>query len=64
MARKYETTRHIEDTTQAEVSAVIRYLDPELRSETEPNDHTGLAICLALWILTVGFLLFIWHCPY
>jgi hypothetical protein len=64
MARKYGSTRHIEDMTQAELSAAIRYLDPQLRRETEPNDHTGFAICLALWILMVGFLLFIWLYPY
>jgi hypothetical protein len=61
MARKYESTRHIEDTTQAEVSAAIRYLDPDLRrAHKQQSYYTGVIACviLAIFVLSALFLLF------
>ena len=46
MEKKYESKRHIEDVTQAEVSAAIRYLDPDLRSTNEQEYATGVVICI------------------
>ena len=60
MKKQYESKRHIEDVTQAEVTAAIRYLDPDLRS-TNPLDYgTGVAICIALVLMELACLAFTW----
>jgi hypothetical protein len=61
MARKHESNRHIEDLTQAEVSAVIRYLAPDLRSTNTPDYDAGVAICIVLVLVVLGCLVF--HLP-
>jgi hypothetical protein len=63
MAKKHESNRHIEDVTQTEISAAIRYLDPDLRSTDEQAHATGVAICIALVLLALACLVFIWLCP-
>jgi hypothetical protein len=59
MGKKYESKRHIEDPTEVEVSAAIRYLDPDLRSTNEQDHATGVAICIALVLLALACLVFI-----
>jgi hypothetical protein len=44
MKKEYESKRHIEDVTQVEVSAAIRYLDPDLTSTNAPVYDTGVAL--------------------
>lgn len=60
MGKKYELKRHIEDVTQVEVSAAIRYLDPDLRSTNTPDYDTGVAICIALMLIELACLAFTW----
>ena len=60
MGKKYESKRHIEDVTQVEVSAAIRYLDPDLRSTNTPDYDTGVAICIALVLMELACMVFIW----
>jgi hypothetical protein len=59
MAKKHALDRHMEEVTQAEVSAAIRYLDPELRSWNEQDHATAVVICIALVLLAFGCLVFI-----
>jgi hypothetical protein len=63
MGNKYELKRHIEDVTQVEVSAAIRYLDPDPRSTNEQDHATAVAICILLVLLVLGCLVFIWLHP-
>jgi hypothetical protein len=60
MKKKYESKRHIEDVTQVEVSAGIRYLDPDLTSTNTPEYDTGVAICIALVLIELACMVFIW----
>jgi hypothetical protein len=60
MKKKNESKRHIEDVTQEEVSAAIRYLDPDLRSTNTPDYDTGVAICIALALMELACLAFTW----
>jgi hypothetical protein len=60
MKKKYESKRHIEDVTQVEVSAAIRYLDPDLRGTNTPDYDTGVAICIALVLMELACLVFTW----
>ena len=60
MGKEYESKRHIEDVTQVEVSAAIRYLDPDLRSTNEEDHATGVAICIVLVLLELPCMVFIW----
>jgi preprotein translocase subunit SecY len=64
MAGKYEWKRQIEDVTQAEVSAVIRYLDPDLGSSRKEEDHGGgVVIYVILMSLVFGSLIVMWLYP-
>jgi hypothetical protein len=56
MARKYESTRHIEGISQAEVFAAIRYLDPDLRNPNEQQSHDTGVVTVIFAILVLGFL--------
>ena len=58
MGNKYDLMRHIEDVTQVEISAAIRYLDPDPRSTTEQGHATGVAICIILMLLILGCMVF------
>lgn len=64
MARRHESTKRIEDVTQAEVWAEIRYLDPD-PSGAEEQDNYGVAIAIGalLAILAVWVFIHIWLCP-
>ena len=63
MGKKYESKGHIEGPAQVEVSAAIRYLEPDLRSTNEQDHATGIAICIALVLLALACLVFIWLYP-
>ena len=64
MAKKYESDRHIEDVMQTEISAAIRYLDPDLKSANGQEGYgAGVAICVALLVLVLGGLIFMWLYP-
>jgi hypothetical protein len=63
MAKKHASDTHVEEVTQAEVSAAIRYLDPDLRSTNDQDHAIGVAICMVLVFLAWGSLVFIWLYP-
>lgn len=60
MGKKYESKRPIEDVTQAEVSAAIRYLDPDLRSTNTPEYEPGVAIYIALVLIELACMVLTW----
>jgi hypothetical protein len=60
MGKKYESKRPIEDVTRVEVSAAIRYLDPDLRSTNTPEYDAGVAVCIALMVIELACMVFIW----
>jgi hypothetical protein len=60
MKKQYESKRHIEDVTRVEVSAAIRYLDPDLRNTNPPDYGTGVAVCIALVLMELACLAFTW----
>lgn len=63
MAKNHVSDTHIEEGTQAEVSAAIRYLDPDLRSTNEQDHAIAVAVCMLLVFLAWGSLVFIWLYP-
>ena len=60
MAKNYESKLINEDLTEAEIYAAIRYLDPEPTSVNHQNDDPAFAIDVALVILLLGYLGFLW----
>jgi len=63
MAKKQESKWNIEDLTDAEICAAIRYLEPDSESANEQNeqdDSTVFVICASLMILLIGCLGFVW----
>jgi hypothetical protein len=52
MARKHESKWNIDDLTDAEIYAAIRYLEPDPKSAKDQND----IICATMLILLLGFL--------
>ena len=60
MGKEYESKRPIEDVTQLEVSAAIRYLVPDLRRTNTPEYDPGLMICIALVFIEFACMVFTW----
>ncbi len=60
MAKKDESKWNIEDLTDAEICAAIRYLDRNLGSANEQEENSGVVICVSLLILLLGCLVFLW----
>ena len=67
MSRKHESKWKIEELTNAEIVAAIRYLDPELPQQI--NDEKGrrrdsqdfvFGICIVLLVLVLGCLGLVW----
>ena len=59
MLTNYEPDRNIEDLSDAEIDAAIRYLDAETSTE-EQDDNNGVVICVCLYIALLGCLAFVW----
>jgi hypothetical protein len=59
MAREHELKLNITDT---DISAAIRYLDPDLNEITDERNSTPLVIYASLTMLVLGWLGFIWLC--
>jgi hypothetical protein len=55
MAKKHESKRNIEDLTEAEIYALIRYLEPDPRTRNkEPDDTAALVLSVIFVILVFG----------
>jgi hypothetical protein len=52
---------NLDDLTDAEIYAAIRYLDPQVRAGHD--DSAASAICAAILVLVVAWLGFIWLFP-
>jgi hypothetical protein len=60
MRNKHEPKWNIEDLSEAEIYAAIRYLDEhDETSANEQNDNTAFVVCAILGILLLVFL-FLW----
>ena len=65
MLTNHEPDRNIEDLTDTEIYAVIRYLeaDPRIEDKQDADDHdkdNSLVICVCLYILLAGCISFLW----
>jgi hypothetical protein len=60
MLKNHEPDRNIEDLTDAEMYASIRYLELAETSAEERNDDNGVVICVCLYVALLGCLVLIW----
>ena len=60
MAKKHDSKWNLEDLTDADVYAAIRYLEPGPRTANEQNGDTAFVISFGLVILLLGCLAFMW----
>ena len=69
MLTNHEPDRNVEDLTDAEIYAAIRYLEPGTSSANEQKDDTpatrqnfdnGAVICVCLYIAVLASLAFLW----
>ena len=60
MLTNHEPDRNIEDLTDAEIYAAIRYLEPAETSTDERNDNNGVVIPVCLYIALLWCLAFVW----
>ena len=60
MLTNYGPDRNIEDLSDAEIDAAIRYLEPAETSTEEQDDNNGVVICVCLYIAQLGCLAFVW----
>lgn len=64
-----EPDRNIDELNDDEIYAAVRYLDPDTTSAskrsddteaTNADDHSGVVICVSLYIAVVGCLAVFW----
>jgi hypothetical protein len=65
MLTNQEPDWNIDDLTDPEIYAAIRYLEADARTENkqDANDQdkdSGVVICVSLYILLLGCLAFVW----
>jgi hypothetical protein len=68
MLANYDPDWNIEDLTDTEIYAAIRYLEPDTRRANEQKDDTpttqkfdkGVVICACLYIAVLVCLAFLW----
>ena len=64
MLTNQEPDWNIDDLTDTEIYAAIRYLEADRRTEdkqdTNDQDNTGVVICVSLYIVLLGCLAFVW----
>jgi hypothetical protein len=65
MSRKQETRWNLEELTDADICAVIQYLDPDLIPKTnDGSDFVLFVICLSFLIMVLGCAALLWlYCP-
>ena len=61
MPRKQELKWKLQDLSDTEISAAIRYLDPDVSMASNPEGlSAGIVICVSLLVLLLGCVAFIW----
>jgi hypothetical protein len=65
MLTNQEPDRNIDDLTDPEIYAAIRYLEADPRPEdkqdaNDQNTDNGVVICVSLYIVLLGCLAFVW----
>jgi hypothetical protein len=68
MLANYDPDWNIEELTDAEIYAAIRYLEPDTSNANEQKDDTptpqnvdnGVVICVCLYITVLAGLAFLW----
>ncbi|HLX85595.1 MAG TPA: hypothetical protein VKR59_16960 [Terriglobales bacterium] len=70
MLANHEPDRNVEDLTNPEIYAAIRYLDAaetsaevqnrEARNREELRDDNAVVICVCLYVALLGCLAFVW----
>jgi hypothetical protein len=60
MLTNHEPDRNIEDLSDTEICAAIRYLEPAETSTEEQDNDNGAIICVCLYIALLGCLAFVW----
>lgn len=60
MGNNQQLNWNLEQLTDAEIDAAIRYLDPDPRNANEKNYSIVLLICVILAIVLWGYLGFVW----
>jgi hypothetical protein len=68
MLANYDPDWNIEDLTDTEIYAAIRYLEPDPDQADEPRDDTPtrqnfdrrVVICVCLYLAVLGSLAFLW----
>jgi hypothetical protein len=69
MLANYDPDRNIEDLTDTEIYAAIRYLEPDTSSANEQKDDTpttkrnvdkGVVVCVCLYVAVLVGLAFLW----
>jgi hypothetical protein len=61
MPGKNESKGNLEELTDAEIYAAIRYLEPDATSSSNRQDErANLLICISLFILLLGCVGFMW----
>ena len=62
MPGKPDLNLNVEGLTDAEISAAIRYLDPDPSRKTSGGESdTVLVICVSFIVVLVGALAYLWH---
>ena len=60
MLTNQEPDWNIDDLTDTEIYAAIRYLEADPRTEDKQDKDNGVVICVCLYILLLGCLAFVW----
>jgi hypothetical protein len=61
MPEKQESKWYLEELADVEISAFIRYLDPDSPPETNGENKSALfVICVSLLVLLLGCIALIW----
>jgi hypothetical protein len=60
MLTNQEPDGNVEDLSDTEIYAAIRYLEPAETSTDEQNDDNDVVICACLYIALLGCLAFVW----
>jgi hypothetical protein len=65
MLANYDPDSNVDDLTDTEIYAAIRYLEADRRTEDKQNANdqdkdNGDVICVSLYILLLGCLAFVW----
>ena len=65
MLANYDPDSNVDDLTDTEIYAAIRYLEADRRTEDKQNANdqdkdNGDVICVCLYVLLLGCLAFVW----